>query len=291
MWDTIAKIGGKVLDKVGIGNVLQFGGNLLSGMQQSENAEDARHAAEMQQARNIAMQKEFAQMGLRWKVEDARAAGLHPLSAIGAAGAAFAPNPVVVADGAESGVGKAFGEMGQNLSRAALAQETEDQRSLRQAQIAAAWAQVAESDARAWLANSEAALNQQRMLQSAPMPPEAGNAGTVTHRSSMPAALFDNVNVKPEDVVSTRFEDMSTTSGVHGYWKEHVYQDGKPGRRPVPMVLPYSESGPGEMEIPWWRWFTEVIPENIRRYGWSWPRQYLMGGDAVGPTVSGRIRR
>ena len=38
-------------------------------------------------------QKEFAQHGLRWKVEDAKAAGLHPLAAIGAQGAQY--NPVI----------------------------------------------------------------------------------------------------------------------------------------------------------------------------------------------------
>ena len=43
------------------------------------------------QGLNYAHQKEFAQNGIRWKVEDAKAAGIHPLFALGAQGATFSP--------------------------------------------------------------------------------------------------------------------------------------------------------------------------------------------------------
>lgn len=65
---------------------------------------------------NIEMQREFARNGIRWKVEDATNAGLHPLVGAGAGGAAFAPNaPFAVGD---YGAGATFSNMGQNLSRA-----------------------------------------------------------------------------------------------------------------------------------------------------------------------------
>lgn len=51
----------------------------------------ANRNARKQQARNEALQREFAQQGIRWKVADAKAAGLHPLYAIGASGASFSP--------------------------------------------------------------------------------------------------------------------------------------------------------------------------------------------------------
>ena len=41
--------------------------------------------------RNYDMQKEFAQMGIQWRVADAKAAGLHPLAALGAAPAHASP--------------------------------------------------------------------------------------------------------------------------------------------------------------------------------------------------------
>lgn len=56
-------------------------------------------------------QKEFAQMGIRWKVEDAKAAGLHPLAALGANTLNYSP---VRVGGTDYGLSK----MGQDISRA-----------------------------------------------------------------------------------------------------------------------------------------------------------------------------
>lgn len=81
---------------------------------------------------NIALQREFAQHGIRWKADDAKAAGLHPMAALGGAGAAFSPvahvsggsipsTPVsspsanIVAD---TSMGNAMSSMGQDISRA-----------------------------------------------------------------------------------------------------------------------------------------------------------------------------
>ena len=61
--------------------------------------------------KNMAQQERFARQGIRWRVEDARAAGLHPLYAIGANTTQFSP---VQAD--TSGYGRA----GKQISSAAL---------------------------------------------------------------------------------------------------------------------------------------------------------------------------
>lgn len=68
--------------------------------------------------RNIKYQREFAQHGIRWKVEDAKAAGLHPLAALGANTVSFSP----------VSVGSNFGEMGQDIARAANALNPEDKK-------------------------------------------------------------------------------------------------------------------------------------------------------------------
>lgn len=77
-------------------------GNLIQGLFADDSAEDQRHSVEMQQDKNIALQREFAQHGIRWRVEDAKAAGVHPMYALGAGGAAFAPNPIVLDGGGGS---------------------------------------------------------------------------------------------------------------------------------------------------------------------------------------------
>lgn len=64
-------------------------------------------------AQQEALQREFAQQGIRWKVADAKAAGLHPLYAIGAQGAQY--SPVSYSDS----MGPAIAQAGQQLSSAA----------------------------------------------------------------------------------------------------------------------------------------------------------------------------
>lgn len=61
------------------------------------------------------LQKEFAQHGIQWRVADAVAAGLHPLAALGAAGAAYSPQPIKLDPAVDPGGWRS--RMGQNLSR------------------------------------------------------------------------------------------------------------------------------------------------------------------------------
>lgn len=103
-------------------------------------------------------QKEFAQMGIRWRVEDAKAAGLHPLAAIGAAGASYSPT-IVAGDTPGQRLGRftdTLRDMGQNTLRAQTATMTPEEKEmsllalrraqlgnqLLEAQITAEWASI-----------------------------------------------------------------------------------------------------------------------------------------------------
>lgn len=66
-------------------------------------------------------QKDFAQKGIRWKVADATAAGLHPLAALGANTMSY--SPVQVGDMAGP-----LADMGQNIDRARKATSSEEGR-------------------------------------------------------------------------------------------------------------------------------------------------------------------
>lgn len=61
------------------------------------------------------LQKDFAQKGIRWKVADAKAAGVHPLYALGANTVSYSP---VTAGGPDLSF---LGEMGANIDRARMA--------------------------------------------------------------------------------------------------------------------------------------------------------------------------
>lgn len=81
-----------------------------------------RDAAAEANAANAQLQREFAMNGIQWRVADARAAGIHPLAALGASGANASPSFVVGdAGGNYRALGNMSREMGQNLTRAAYA--------------------------------------------------------------------------------------------------------------------------------------------------------------------------
>lgn len=81
---------------------------------------------------NYQHQKEFAQNAIQWRVADAKAAGLHPLAALGASPLGFSPSfsggIPSSSDWDYSAMGDAIGKMGQNIGRAIEAQATEKER-------------------------------------------------------------------------------------------------------------------------------------------------------------------
>nr|QJB21721.1 MAG: DNA pilot protein [Microvirus sp.] len=106
------------------------------GAQADRNA--AAHAAR----ENYSQQKEFAQNGIQWKVEDAKKAGLHPLAALGASTATTGGTNVVGGGSAGGDLARSLGDMGQNVSRAVAASATADQREMSRLQIANARAEL-----------------------------------------------------------------------------------------------------------------------------------------------------
>lgn len=102
----------------------QLGAGLLdTGLGFIQDNQNKKYA-DAQWQKNYEMQKEFAQNGIRWRVEDAKAAGINPLAAMGAS--TVGGNPVVVGgDG-----GSAYSNMGQNISRAIGAGQTQAERDL-----------------------------------------------------------------------------------------------------------------------------------------------------------------
>lgn len=126
-----------------IGGGLGLIGNYLGGQQQREAVDSANAANREMNAANNAqnerLQREFAQNGIRWRVEDAKAAGLHPLAALGAAGAS---GPVMTAgqdipNTASGEMMSRMGEtMGQNVSRAVSSTSTAEEQQIQKLQIA-----------------------------------------------------------------------------------------------------------------------------------------------------------
>lgn len=100
-----------------IGGAIGGALGLISSNQSQANA------AKLNQL-NYEHQKEFAQNGIRWRVADAKAAGLHPLAALGAQGASYSPS-AVIGDSPDFSFLK---DMGQDIDRAMDAKATQQER-------------------------------------------------------------------------------------------------------------------------------------------------------------------
>ena len=67
-----------------IGSAIGAVGSIAGGLIGANNAQSVA-------GMNYEAQKEFAQNGIRWKVEDAKRAGIHPLYALGASTQGYSP--------------------------------------------------------------------------------------------------------------------------------------------------------------------------------------------------------
>lgn len=92
--------------------------------------------------RNYQAQKEFAQMGIRWRVEDAKAAGLHPLAALGASSQGFSPSFQVSEEREAPWKPWARDLMGQTLNRAIASTQTKEERMLNELRMARELAEI-----------------------------------------------------------------------------------------------------------------------------------------------------
>lgn len=143
------------------------GGNLI-GAYMNRKATEAANAANAEMAqKNIEMQERFAQHGVRWKVADAQAAGIHPLYALGANTHSF--SPVSVGAIPDHSMGQAMANIGQDIGRAIHSTSTVKERQATAARMTALTEERAELE-NALLRSQIAKINQ------APNPPLPSNS-------------------------------------------------------------------------------------------------------------------
>ena len=99
------------------------GGSIGGAISGSANAKDARDDQAAINAQNIALQREFAQNGIQWKVADAKAAGIHPLVGLGAQTHQFSAN-------LGTGPRADMSGMGQDIARSITATSTSAERQM-----------------------------------------------------------------------------------------------------------------------------------------------------------------
>lgn len=183
--------------------------------------------------RSIDLQKEFAQQGIQWKVADAKAAGVHPLYALGAQTHSFSPIQV------GNPLGQAIGDMGQELGRAFNAQATNEQRQAQAIDLARHAEERLRMDRErhaSQMANDE--VQRQYWASRITTANQAGNPPAQAFGVSSSAAPITTVELQPDKQTYAKPGGYET-AGTHPAFKEYRY--GSQGRET--MRLPSNEMG------------------------------------------------
>lgn len=182
-------------------------GNLIGGVLQRDANRQANYEDRVQSdrinAENIALQKEFAKNGVRWKVEDAIAAGISPLAALGAQTSSFSPISVGTSSTPDP-MGSYVAQMGQDVSRAISSTRTADER------MAATLAlQGAKLDIEGKALDNQIRASQlQKMNAVGPSMPSASGSGGVIDGQG------NSVMVKPSEVYASEGSRPGIQSGM-----------------------------------------------------------------------------
>ena len=168
------------MDPVITGSLITAGAGLAGGMLgRSDNLQALHQQLAMHKA-DQELQHAFATQGVRWRVADAQAAGVHPLFALGAqlpSGSPSGTGVVAMGESRSERLGRSLAEAGQHVGRAVAAQETADQRALRLAQLDVLSAQAGKDRAIAGYYDSEKARN---MMPAPPFPNMGDASGYVS---------------------------------------------------------------------------------------------------------------
>lgn len=106
-----------------IGELISAVGKYFGGEADRRSQEHINRQMLADKEQDRALQREFAQHGVRWRVEDAKAAGLHPIYALGGSGATYTPSAISLGSSKS-----ALGEMGQDIGRAINSTRTSGER-------------------------------------------------------------------------------------------------------------------------------------------------------------------
>lgn len=154
------------MDPLTISALIGAGSSIFGGILGNKAKDDNIKAQQAMAAQNIALQKEFAQSGIQWKVADAKKAGIHPIYGLGASTQSF--SPVSISSDSSSPLGDAVTRAGQDVGRAVTAMGSREERAI---QMSAAKLDLEGKQINNDIARAELASRLAKMAQPGTPPP------------------------------------------------------------------------------------------------------------------------
>lgn len=200
-----------------LGPAIGAAGSLLGGLLGQSSASRSRDEANQLAREQMQMQYEFAQNGLRWKVEDAKRAGIHPLYAVGAPATSYAP--VSVGGRADMSMANAVSDMGQNIGRAVNATKTQDERTAAFVAQQQGY-QLENARLQNEFLRTQIESSRMRMMNQAGVPPAFPGATNTSGQGALPDALSviaGSYTDPAPPVDPNRFSDVSHGTSRTGF--------------------------------------------------------------------------
>lgn len=218
-------------DPIVTGSLITAGGSLLGGALGSSSASKAAN-------KDYRRQKEFAKNSIRWKVEDAKRAGLHPLFALGG-GASFSPSIQTGSTDLGSGIGEAAAALGRGYERSQAPKPGTPVGQLGAQSIKESQSRILQNEAQAALALSQAKRMEAQTNYSQDGALFSGGGTTGVPPEMVPK---NRVTPKAPDQRSRAPGDNARQAGKNPTWQRYQYGP----RSDQWMDIPFSDEGPFE---------------------------------------------
>lgn len=244
------------------GAAISAGSQLIGGLLNRSAANKQNKLTQQIANQNVQFQNDFAKHGIRWRVEDAKAAGIHPLYALGANTPTYTPVSANFTRPDYSFVGRMGQDVGRGLMQSASAKLRKEQFGIEQARLARRDAlQENLISAQTEMYRARAAQLRQR-----PQPGVGLNGGTTGTNSGSVTSNPYNTN-------------------QNAYMAKHILRGTQitrivPGIYFVGPTAKFKESVEDMGPFPWQAW-AGLISRNVRHvapypartgYQWHWNR-------------------
>lgn len=250
------------VDDVLIGAGIGAGTDILGGqLAAAQNRQSQRFSADLQ--------REFAQHGIQWRVEDAKRAGLHPLAALGMMPASA--SPMVIGDVAGEGIAKAGQSIGSAVS------QSQDQKALTVANLRLLNSQSDKYDAEKASILFQLSEEKRKAMQSAPaLGIRQETPGNIIPEGQVPNPPVDTgagyIEMKPAPILSGKEQYPHIQAGqIPGLSELKLHPR-------LNMLMPAGEGQESTTELwnetPTWEKIL-LLMRNQKHYGGDWFKDWL----------------